>query len=195
MYYKDSNSVEHVPGIIAMRGCSYCGCKELEKSVFGIEKCKSLGEWYELTKSEGYNICVIMCAGIDRAAKKWGLSVPEVFRLFLACEIIILKEKIFFYNIQGHEAIKKLYAHHCYHCDIYRINLLEHSDCPECGRECYPMVYKSRNNDEATCGGCFKELAPQEGFLIGYWLHGYYRCRNCAAKQYPHLKIYFRADP
>lgn len=195
VYCKKTNHVKHVSDFMSTKGCNYCGREKFEDSILDVEKCHSLGEWYSRTGLLGYDIPLAMCLGIKQATKKWNLSIKEVFRLFLACGIIHFASKVFVYDIRGHESIKKLYVHHCYYCDIWRITMNEKENCLECGKECGRQFFDGRNEKISWCAECHKELAIGEGFCIGAWLNAYFCCRKCAIERYPHLKVYFKADP
>jgi len=71
-----------------------------------IEEYKSVGEWFNDARQEGYNVPLAMCRGIEIAMKELNKSFSEIFKLFEQEKIIIQEGKFFIYDVRGHKAIK-----------------------------------------------------------------------------------------
>ena len=70
-----------------------------------IKKYKTVGEWYQKARTQGYLVPLPMCHGVEMAMKELNMSFAEVFELFEKKEIIIQVGYAFIYNMRGHKGL------------------------------------------------------------------------------------------
>lgn len=81
---------------------------ELKITNMDIKQYKTVGDWYDDAKVEGYSIPLQMCHGIQIAMKELNMGFAEVFELFEKKRVTILVGKMFIYDLQGYKAIENI---------------------------------------------------------------------------------------
>jgi len=85
-----------------------------------IKKYKTLSEWYQEIKSQGYSVPPQICIGIQEAMKELDMGFAEVFELFVERAIIIQAEKAFIYDMWGYKRLVPKGLYRCEKCGEYK---------------------------------------------------------------------------
>ena len=70
-----------------------------------IKKYKTVFEWYQNARTQGYLVPLQICYGVEMAMKELNMSFAEVFELFKKKEIIIQEGYVFIYDMRGHKGL------------------------------------------------------------------------------------------
>lgn len=71
--------------------------------VQNLEQYKSVGEWHNHFKSNGYTIPLSLCIGITGVMKRHNISFAQAFEFLETSEKIILAGRSFIYDFTGDE--------------------------------------------------------------------------------------------
>lgn len=66
-----------------------------------LTKYKTIGEWFEDIKVQGYSAPLPMCHGLSKVMEKYNLSFHEAYKLLEGEGKIILKGKTFFFDLSA----------------------------------------------------------------------------------------------
>lgn len=64
-----------------------------------IENYKTVTEFYEDAKRQGYSLPLALCAKLSKLIKERGLTLPEAYNLLYERGLIILVGKTYIYNL------------------------------------------------------------------------------------------------